>query len=108
MKARATMKDLYKVEGKADLIKGEIVSMSLTGGGPGKASLQIARRLLDFEERVGGGYAFPNNIAFAVKLPHRESFSPDTSWYVGPPPDKHFPQGTPFLPSQGYKALRRS
>ncbi len=96
-KTRATIEDLYKVEGKAELVNGEIVCMSPTGGMPGKASLRIARRLLDHEERAGGGYAFPNNVAFAVKLPYRESFSPDASWYVGPPPDMRFPQGAPVF-----------
>jgi len=94
-KTRATIEDLYKVEGKAELVNGEIVCMSPTGGIPGKASLRIARRLLEYEERVGGGHAFPNNVAFAVVLPHRESFSPDASWYVGPAPDMRFPQGAP-------------
>ena len=96
-RTRATIEDLYKVEGKAELVKGEIVYMSPTGGRPGKASLRVASRLLDYEERVGGGYAFPNNVAFAVKLPHRESFSPDASWYVGPPPDMRFPEGAPVF-----------
>ena len=53
-KTHVTIDDLYKVEGKAELVNGEIVYMSPTGGMPGKASLQIARRLLDYEERTGG------------------------------------------------------
>ena len=96
-KTRATIDDLYKVEGKAELVNGEIVCMSPTGGLPGKASLRIARRLLDHEESAGGGIAYPNNVAFAVKLPHRESLSPDASWYVGPPADMRFPQGAPVF-----------
>lgn len=99
-KTRVTIDDLYKVEGKAELVNGEIVYMSPTGGMPGKASLRIARRLLDYEERTGGGYAFPNNVAFAVELPHRESFSPDASWYVGPPPDMRFLQGAPVFAAE--------
>jgi hypothetical protein len=43
---RATIEGLYKVEGKAELVNGEIVYMPPTGGLPGKASLRIARRLL--------------------------------------------------------------
>jgi Uma2 family endonuclease len=85
------------VEGKAELVNGEIVHMSPTGGRPGRASGKIYRRLADYEERMGGGYAFPDNVAFAVVLPHRESFSPDASWYVGPPPDMRFPQGEPVF-----------
>jgi Uma2 family endonuclease len=97
-KTRATIEDLYKVEGKAELVNGEIVFMSPTGGRPSRAGGKIYRRLADHEERIGGGYAFPNNAAFAVRLPHRESFSPDASWYVGPPPpDMRFPQGAPVF-----------
>jgi Uma2 family endonuclease len=90
-KTRVTIEGLYKVEGKAELVNGEIVYMSPTGGLPGKASLRIARRLLDHEESAGGGIAYPNNVAFAVQLPRCASFSPDASWYVGPPPDMRFP-----------------
>jgi Uma2 family endonuclease len=96
-KTRATIDDLYKVEGKAELVNGEIVYMAPTGGRPGRASGRIYRRLAEHEERVGGGYAFPNNVSFAVKLPHRESIGPDASWYVGAPPDMQFPQGAPVF-----------
>lgn len=36
-KTRATIEDLYKVEGKAELVHGKIVLMSPTGGIPGRA-----------------------------------------------------------------------
>jgi Uma2 family endonuclease len=74
IKTRATLEDLYKVEGKAELVNGEIVLMSPTGGVPGRAGGKIYRRLAEHEEHVGGGYAFPDNIGFTVNLPHRESF----------------------------------
>jgi Uma2 family endonuclease len=95
-KSRATLEDLYKVEGKAELVNGEIVHMAPTGGRPGRASGCIYRRLAEHEERTGG-YALPNNVAFAVDLPHRKSFSPDASWYVGDPPDMRFPRGAPVF-----------
>ena len=75
MKTRATIEELYKVEGKAELVNGEIVCMSPTGGRPGRASLAIAMSLRLYEREHGGGYAFPNNVAFAVNLPHRESLA---------------------------------
>jgi Uma2 family endonuclease len=67
-------------EGKAELVNGEIVYMAPTEGRPDKASLEIAMSLRAYEQSHGGGYAFPNNVAFAVDLPHRKSFSPDASW----------------------------
>ncbi len=96
-KTRVTIDDLYKVEGKAELVSGEIVCMSPTGGRPGRVSLEIAMSLRLHERLHGSGYAFPNNVAFAVKLPHRESLSPDASWYVGSPPDMRFPRGAPIF-----------
>jgi Uma2 family endonuclease len=96
-KTRATIDDLYKVDGKAELVNGELVHMSPTGGMPGRASLEIAMRLRAYEREHGSGYAFPNTVAFAVQLPHRESFGPDASWYVGSPPDMRFPEGAPIF-----------
>ena len=99
-KTRATIEDLYKVEGKAELVHGEIVCMSPTGGMPGRASLEIAMSLRVYERQHGGGYAFPNNVTFAVNLPYRESFGPDASWYVGSAPDMRFPQDAPAFAAE--------
>jgi Uma2 family endonuclease len=96
-KARATIEDLYKVGGKAELVKGEIVCMSPTGGRPGAAGFEIAVRLREYARRTGQGRAFPDGVGFQVNLPHRESFSPDASWYVGPEPDMRFPKGAPVF-----------
>jgi Uma2 family endonuclease len=95
MKTRATIEDLYKVEGKAELVKGEIVCMSPTGGRPGIAGGEIFASLREYARRTGQGRAFPDGVGFQVHLPHRESFSPDAAWYVGPTPDMRFPQGAP-------------
>jgi Uma2 family endonuclease len=94
-KTRATIEDLYKVEGKAELVNGEIVHMAPTGGLPGRTGGDIYTSLRAYERRVGGGYAFPDNVGFEVDLPHRKAFSPDAAWYVGPLPDMRFPKGAP-------------
>lgn len=96
-KTGATIEDLYEVEGKAELIRGEIVSMSPTRRRPARASGKIYRRLAEHEEQVGSGYAFPDNVGFTVNLPHRESFSPDAAWYVGPDTKMEFCEGAPVF-----------
>lgn len=96
-KTRATIEDLYKVEGKAELVNGEIVCMSPTGGRPGIAGGEIFASLREYARRTGQGRAFPDGVGFQVHLPHRESFSPDAAWYVGPAPDIRFPQGAPVF-----------
>jgi Uma2 family endonuclease len=96
-KTRATIEDLYKVEGKAELVNGEIVCVAPTGRMPGRAAGRIYRRLDDHERAVGGGAAFPDNVGFVVNLPHRESFSPDAAWYVGPDTGMRFCEGAPVF-----------
>jgi Uma2 family endonuclease len=41
-KTHATIEDLYKAEGKAELVNGEIVEMPPAGDDPGRASLKVA------------------------------------------------------------------
>lgn len=96
-KTRATIEDLYREEGKAELVNGELVKMSPTGSAPGRKGGKIFARLLTHEEEYGGGYAFPDNVGFEVNMPGRESFSPDAAWYVGAieEDDMDFVQGAP-------------
>ena len=65
-KTRATIEDLYKVEGKAELVNGEIVHMAPTGGIPGRAEAAGLPSLSGTSSVYGGGYAFPDNVGFAV------------------------------------------
>ena len=95
----ATLDDLLKVEGKAELIAGRIVRFMPTGYQPNRVAFRIARSLDDHAEATGRGVAFIDNMGFGVpELPSgRESFSPDASFYVGPPPANlmKFVQGPP-------------
>ena len=95
-KVEATIEDLYKVEGKAELVNGEIVLMPLTGGVPHLAALQITLSLVPYEKRTKKGYAIADSAAFIVNLPHRRSFSPDAAFYVGPVTMKFF-EGAPVF-----------
>ena len=76
-KTESTIADLYKVEGKAELVHGEIVPMSPTGGQPNYAASEIFVSLREYARRTKTGHAVNDNAAFTVDLPHRKSFSPD-------------------------------
>jgi Uma2 family endonuclease len=95
-KVEATIEDLYKVEGKAELINGEIVLMPLTGGLPHLAALQITLSLAAYEKTTKRGYAIGDSAAFVVNLPHRRSFSPDAAFYIGAVTMKFF-EGAPVF-----------
>jgi Uma2 family endonuclease len=98
-KAEATVDDLYRVpeNGKAEIVNGELVLMSPTGGVPGRAAGKIFISLHDYERRVGGGYAFPDNVGFIVNLPNRRSFSPDAAFYKGELRGGLFLEGAPVF-----------
>jgi Uma2 family endonuclease len=94
---RATIDDLYKVEGKSELVNGEIVEMPPSGDEPGYAGGEIFAALRAYVRRVGQGRAYANGIGFHVSLPHRESFSPDAAYYVGPRAGMRFLEGAPVF-----------
>jgi Uma2 family endonuclease len=97
VKRRATIEDLYKVEGKAELVNGEIVLMPPTGDEPGAAAFEIAASLREYARRTGQGRAYPHGVGFHVNLPHRESFSSDVAYHVGPRTGMRFLEGAPIF-----------
>jgi Uma2 family endonuclease len=98
-KIEASIDDLYRVleDGKAEIVNGALVLMSPTGGVPGRAAGEIYIRLREYERRVGGGYAFPDNVGFIVNLPNRRSFSPDAAFYKGELRGGLFLEGAPVF-----------
>ena len=98
-KTEATVDDLYRVpeHGKAELVNGELVLMSPTGGVPGRTAGEIYVSLHEYERRVGGGYAFPDNVGFIVNLPNRRSFSPSAAFYKGELRGGLFLEGAPVF-----------
>lgn len=98
-KHEATVDDLYRVpeNGKAEIVNGELVLMSPTGGVPGRTAGNIYVSLREYERLVGGGYAFPDNVGFIVNLPNRRSFSPDTAFYKGELRGGLFLEGAPVF-----------
>ena len=98
-KVEATIEDLYKVEGKAELVNGEIILMSPTGILPGYAGDEIYSSLREYSKRHKVGIALSDNKAFIVNLPHRRSFSPDAAFYIGPATMK-FADGAPIFAAE--------
>ena len=96
-KIRATYDDLMQVEGKAELIDGEIVEFMATGAMPGFAGDEIFSWLREYSRRTKWGRAIGDNKGFKVNLPRRQSFSPDTAFYVGPNPGMDFYEGAPLF-----------
>src|SRR3954453_15125856 len=84
----ATLDDLYRVEGKAELIGGRIVPIMPTGRLPNLVAVRILRSLAAHVDLLGRGEAFTDNMGFAVPelSSGRQSFSPDVSYYLGPFP----------------------
>ena len=78
----ATLDDLHRVEGKAELIAGRIVYLMPTGFRPGQVGGRIYRSLDDHAAITGRGVALPDNVGFIVPelSSGRQSFSPDASF----------------------------
>jgi Uma2 family endonuclease len=96
-KVEATIEDLYKVEGKAELVNGEIILMSPTGSLPGYAGDVISFSLFEYSKHRNFGRAVGDNKAFVVNLPHRKSFSPDAAFHVGADTGMKFYNGAPVF-----------
>lgn len=99
-KTEATIEDLYHVEGKAEIIDGEIVLMAASGFLPIRAAGIIYASLLGYERRTKTGYAITDNAGFYVQLPRRKSFSPDAAFYTGQPTGMKFLEGAPVFAAE--------
>jgi len=87
--------ELYKIDGKAEIVDGRIVRMRPPGRKPGRASGAIYRSLCVYE-KVGNGWAYPDNVAFLVDLPNRKSFAPDAAFSTESP-EMEFGQRAPVF-----------
>lgn len=99
-KQEATVENLYRVDGKAELVDGEVMLMSPTGLYPGYAGGEIMASLREYARRTKRGIAVPDNVAFLVNLPKRRSFSPDAAFYIGPQTRMKFAQGAPIFAAE--------
>jgi Uma2 family endonuclease len=98
MKTRteATIEDLYEIEGKAELVNGEIAHMPPTGGDPGYVEDKLLVSLWAYAQQRGIGIAVGDNKGFVVDLPHRKLFSPDAAYHLGERTPKFY-QGAPIF-----------
>lgn len=96
-KRAATVADLYRVQEKAELVNGEIVTTSPASFGHGRTAGVIYMSLVEYEEQTGNGVAVPDNVGFLCDLRHRQSFSPDAAYHYGPCKDDEFIDGAPTL-----------
>jgi Uma2 family endonuclease len=98
---RATIKDLHRVEGQAELIGGRIVSYPPAAYGPGRIAGDIMISLYDYAKSTGRGIAGTATLGFVVPelSSGRESFCCDASYYDGPRPTNpmDFIPGPPTL-----------
>lgn len=86
-RAQSLVDELALIDGKAEIIDGEIVLMSPAGRPHNRRAGRIYASLLDHEIEHGGGQAFTDNQGFLVDLPDRDSFSPDAAWLSCDPAD---------------------
>jgi len=96
----ATLDDLYRVEGKAELVAGRIIHQVASGFDPSRIAFNIAVELKVYSQVTRVGIAFSDGIGYAMIPPlsrGRQSFSPDASYYVGPLPANRmrFIEGAP-------------
>jgi Uma2 family endonuclease len=101
MDLKATLDDLMRVEGQAELIGGKIVKYPPAGFLPACIAGEIVSRLYDYARATGRGEAGSAFLGYAVPelRSGRESFCADASYYDGPLPSDPmwFIEGPPTL-----------
>lgn len=101
---RATLDDLLRTEGKAELIGGRIVHLMPSGDLPGTSAFEIAVSLRSYAKNKKRGKAHADGVGYTVPelSSGRESFSPDASYYDGPlPKDRmRFIKGPPTFAAE--------
>jgi len=101
---RATLADLYGVEGKAELIGGRIVRFMASGHLPWRVAVNIFKCQDAYTRQIGRGHAYSDGIGYAIpELPSgRESFQPDASCHFLPLPINRmrFIEGSPAFAAE--------
>lgn len=82
--ADSLVEELMKIDGKAEIVDGQIKTFMPTGDIPNYAAGVIFVSLFHFAQSQGAGRATTDNAGFLCDLPGRKSFSPDAAFYTGP------------------------
>ena len=97
IKTQATIEDLYRIPGKAEIVNGELRLMPPEGDLPSRAAGEICFSLHAHEQRTGSGRVYMSTAGFVVDLQNRKSFCPDAAFYVGPRFGGKFLEGAPVF-----------
>lgn len=101
---RATLADLAREKGKAELIDGRIVRFMPTGDWPSLIAGEIFVNLRQYAKKRKKGRAYPDGVGYGFpKLASgRESLSPDASYFLGPPKPKNmsYIEGVPVFAAE--------
>lgn len=62
-----------------------------------RAGGHIFVRLYAYAQQTQRGRALPDGVGFRVHLPHRESFSPDVAYHIGPRAGMRCAEGAPIF-----------
>jgi Uma2 family endonuclease len=82
---RATIDDLYRVEGKAELIGGKVVEIMASGYRPGEVSFNIHNLLRSYARPKNLGLVTGDGVGYTTPelASGRESFCPDVAFHAG-------------------------
>lgn len=96
MKTADRVDDLYHVpeNGKAELVNGELVAMSPTGGLPSSAGGAIYASLRQYQRTVGGGRAYADNTVFAAEVRSENDYGPQAEEEMARKRADYFAAGT--------------
>jgi Uma2 family endonuclease len=88
---------LRRTKLKAEIVDGEMVVIGPSADYPATASGNILVSLHLHELQHGGGEAFGSRLTYILDLPHRQSISPDASWYTGTASGAGYLRGAPVF-----------
>jgi Uma2 family endonuclease len=95
LESQATIADLERVNGKAEIVNGKLVLMSPTGDDHNSAALNIGTSLKLHQRAHGGGRPYTDGASFI--LSSTRTVSPDVAWYLGPRTGPDYLKGAPLL-----------